>query len=99
MALSPSSPWHKTPIINNSYMGLFKIRPIPANDDDPLYVIEEQYTHRPDLIAFDMYNDHRLWWVFAQRNMDVILDPIYDITAGTEIYLPKANLLQKYLGL
>jgi hypothetical protein len=31
--------------------------------------------------------------------MDVILDPIYDITAGTEIYLPQANLLQKYLGL
>jgi hypothetical protein len=99
MALSPSSPWHKTLIVNSSYLGLFKIRPIPESDDDPLYVIEEQYTHRPDLLAFDMYNDHKLWWVFAQRNMDVILDPVYDITAGTEIFLPQANLLKKYLGL
>ena len=94
-----ASPWHNTQIKNNEYLDILAIRPIPADSDDYVYTVEEQYTHRPDLLAFDMYNDHKLWWVFAQRNMDVILDPVYDITAGTEIYLPQANLLKKYLGL
>ena len=99
MAFSAASPWYNTGTVGGSYLDVLKIRPIPAMDDDPLYVIEEQYTHRPDLLAFDMYNDHKLWWVFAQRNMDIILDPVYDITAGTEIYLPQANLLSRHLGL
>ena len=72
---------------------------MPAEDDDKLYTIEEQYTHRPDLMAHDLYDDHHLWWVFAQRNMDIIKDPIYDIEAGTKIYLPKATSLKKLLGM
>jgi len=30
--------------------------------------------------------------------MDVLKDPVYDFTAGTEIYLPKASNLQSLLG-
>jgi len=40
-----------------------------------------------------------LWWVFTQRNLDVIQDPIFDFRAGVEIYVPKKSGLFKLLGL
>lgn len=93
-----TSPWANTKQ-NNLYLELMNIRPVPAQDDDFKYVIENQYKHRPDLLAFDLYGDPKLWWVFTQRNMDTIKDPIYDFEPGTTIYLPKKSNLQKYLGI
>tara|TARA_X000000950_G_C13396638_1_gene450455 strand:- start:220 stop:522 length:303 start_codon:yes stop_codon:yes gene_type:complete len=93
------SPWHKTKVRNGQYLDVLSIRAIPAQPDDILYTIDEQYTHRPDLLAYDLYNDQKLWWVFAQRNMDIIKDPVYDIEAGVQIYLPKGPSLRKQLGL
>ncbi len=94
---SKSSPWANT-TENNLYLELLTIRPVPAEADDYKYVIENQYKHRPDLLAYDLYGDAKLWWVFVQRNMDTIKDPIYDFAPGTTIYLPKKNNLEKYLG-
>jgi len=93
-----NSPWEKTEIINNSYLDILNIRSIPAEPNDVRYTIQPQYTHRPDLLAYDLYGDQGLWWVFAQRNMDIIQDPVYDIEAGVEIILPKSSNLAKYLG-
>ena len=42
MAGSATSPWHNTSIINNDYLDLMAIRPIPALDSDPRYVIQEK---------------------------------------------------------
>jgi len=64
-----------------------------------LYSITSAYTYRPDLLAHDLYDDRRLWWIFAQRNPDVIKDPVYDFVAGTEIYLPQGRYLRSRLGL
>ena len=96
---SSSSPWHKTKIKNSQYLDFLSIRPVPKQSDDILYTIEVQYTHRPDLLAYDLYGNKDLWWVFAQRNMDIIKDPIYDFEEGVEIYLPKGPQLRKLLGL
>ena len=92
-----SSPWAST-VQNNLYLELLDIRPVPAEDDDILYAIENQYKHRPDLLAYDLYGNPKLWWVFVQRNMSVIKDPIYDFEPGTKIYLPKKSNLSKFLG-
>lgn len=83
---------------NNLHLNLLTIRPVPAEDDDFKYTIEGQYRYRPDLLAFDLYGKATLWWVFVQRNMDVIKDPIYDFETGVSIYLPKKSNLEKYLG-
>ena len=83
---------------NNLYLELLDIRPVPAEDDDYLYTIENQYKNRPDLLAYDLYGNPRLWWVFVQRNMSVIKDPIYDFEPGVQIYLPKKSNLSKFLG-
>lgn len=92
-----SSPYSSTPQ-NNLYLELLDIRPVPAEDDDYLYTIENQYKYRPDLLAYDLYGNPKLWWVFVQRNMSVIKDPIYDFEPGTKIYLPKKSNLSKFLG-
>jgi hypothetical protein len=83
---------------NNLYMELLTIRPVPAESDDYKYVIESQYKHRPDLLAYDLYGNANLWWVFVQRNMETIKDPIYDFEPGTIIFCPKKTNLEKYLG-
>lgn len=92
-----NSPWANTRQ-NNFYLDLLEIRPVPSEPDDFRYVIENQYRYRPDLLAFDVYGSAKLWWVFVQRNMSVIKDPIYDFEPGVVIYLPKKNNLQKFLG-
>jgi hypothetical protein len=94
----PTSPWKDTPI-EQGYLGFLQIRPVPADGDDFLYTIESQYTHRPDLLAYDLYKNPKLWWVFMQRNLDVIQDPIFDFIPGTKIYIPKGDNLIRLLGL
>lgn len=95
---SKNSPYANTQQ-NNFYLGLLEIRPVPAESDDFRYVIENQYRHRPDLLAYDTYGSAKLWWVFIQRNMSVLKDPIYDFEPGIVIYLPKKTNLQKFLGI
>lgn len=87
-----TSPWYITKQ-NTLYLELLTLRTIPTSDDDFKYVIENQYKHRPDLLAFDLYQDAKLWWVFAQRNRSILKDPIYDFSPGTTIFCPaKANI-------
>ena len=99
MASYPTtSPWKETKYTRQGALDILRIRPIPASSDDPQYTIETQYTHRPDLLAYDYYGTSKLWWVFAQRNMDIIKDPVYDMVAGTTIFLPKPDSLKRILG-
>ena len=93
-----SSPWKQTPYTRNGALDILRIRPVPKSSDDSSYTIETQYTHRPDLLAYDLYGTPKLWWVFAQRNMDIIKDPVFDMVAGVKIYLPKASTLQRVIG-
>lgn len=94
-----SSPWSNTKITTAGELDILRIRPVPSEDDDLLYTIEPQYNHRPDLLAYDLYGTPKLWWVFAQRNMDIIKDPVFDIEPGVKIYLPKSSSVKRVLGL
>lgn len=92
------SPWYTT-ALKDDYLDVLSIRTVSAEPDDFLYTIEAQYTYRPDLLAYDLYGDAALWWVFTQRNLDVIQDPVFDFIPGTQIYIPKGNSLKTILGL
>ena len=89
-----SSPYSKTEYQSNGSLGMLNIRPVPAFLDDQLYEIEPQYNHRPDLLAYDLYRDNRLWWVFGQRNLNVIEDFVYDIKTGVKIYIPQPDKVE-----
>jgi len=82
-----NSPYYTTPI-KDFYLDLWKKRNIPAQSDDQLITLEAKYDGRPDLLAFDLYGTPRLWWVFAVRNMDILIDPVEDMKAGVTIYAP-----------
>jgi len=83
-----TSNYYQTDIFNNKFLDVMVNRPIPALTSDVYYTIPLVYQYRPDLLAYDLYQDPRLWWVFAARNPDTIKDPIYDLVAGITIYLP-----------
>lgn len=93
-----TSPWSDTPL-TRSNLEYFSIRSVSAEADDIQFVITPHYTYRPDLLAFDMYGTPKLWWVFAQRNMNVISDPVFDFVPGTTIFIPKKSSLFRILGL
>ena len=96
--MSNNSPWGKTRLVRREYLDILRIRPVPESGDDVIYEIEPQYHQRPDLLAYDMYGDPKLWWVFAQRNMNTLKDPVYDFRAGLSIYVPKGSKLRQLLG-
>jgi hypothetical protein len=97
-AYSKSSPYFNTPQKSN-YLDIMNIRDIPSLKNDTQFTVTSQYKHRPDLLAFDIYQNEQLWWVFAMRNKDVIRDPIYDMIPGIKIFIPQLTTINKSLGL
>lgn len=94
-----NSPYYKTQQVSKyvDYLDFWTPRIIPANLDDTLMTLDPKYDKRPDLLAYDLYNNPQLWWVFAARNPDIIKDPIYDFKANTTIYVPTQNNLGNYI--
>lgn len=91
------SPYHKTPL-QEFYLGVYVDRPIPASHDDILIEIETKYIHRPDILSFDLYGTSKYWWIFMRRNRDTISDPIFDMVAGIEIFVPTKTRLMSLVG-
>ena len=92
------SPYFSTSNKGN-YLDVLNFRSIPKEPDDIIYTIKPQHALRPDLLAFDLYKDAGLWWVFAARNPNSLEDPIFDFQPGRTIYLPKLSNLQRALGI
>lgn len=94
-----TSPYNSTDIVNNKFLDIMINRPIPMVTSDVYFTITPVYEYRPDLLAYDLYSDSRLWWVFAQRNPNRLKDPYFDFVAGLGIYIPKMDLLKQILGI
>ncbi len=92
-----TSPYYLTQF-TEFYLDQMVNRAIPRETDDILFQINQTYQHRPDLLAFDLYNDGTLWWVFYQRNPNTLIAPPWDFEAGKKIYLPKITTLRATLG-
>jgi Base plate wedge protein 53 len=92
-----------SPYANTEFYGFFldvaAIPSIPIDPTDVQYQIDIIYGNRPDLLAFDLYGDASLWWVFAIRNPNVLQDPIFDFVPGVIIYVPQKTNLTAALGL
>lgn len=98
MAYGPSSPYYNSDIVNSQFLDVMIDRPIPANTTDIQWKINATYNLRPDLLAYDLYGDSRLWWVFAQRNPNRLPDPLFSFVDGTIIYIPTIDTLRATLG-
>ena len=74
-------------------------RPIPKEDDDLTFTINTTYQYRPDMLAYDLYQNAALWWVFYQRNPNTLTAPPLDFAVDVQIYLPKMTTLKSALGI
>ena len=95
---SKKSPYYTTGRYGN-FLDVLTYRSISKQSTDVYYTIDKIYQNRPDLLAFDLYGDSALWWVFAARNPNVLKDPLFDFVAGVSIYIPKKSVLDQDLGL
>ena len=94
---SATSPYFNTGY-SRYYLDLMANRPIPREVDDIRVTINQTYQYRPDLMAFDVYGESTLWWVFYQRNPNTLIAPPWDFEAGVEIFIPKITTLKRALG-
>lgn len=93
---NPTSPYVSTPQISNHLPYLDFWNPqvtVLPNVNDIFFTVGKKYQHRPDLLSYDLYGTTGYWWIFAVRNPDVIQDPIYDLVAGQNIYIPPQSSL------
>jgi hypothetical protein len=94
---SDRSPYYDTKSFGN-FLDVMVNRPIPADSTDSLITLSAGYHQRPDLLAFDLYGDSRLWWVFTMRNPSIFEDPVFDFTSGTQLYVPAQQTVATALG-
>jgi hypothetical protein len=92
-----TSPYFTTPYAQ-FYLDNMVNRPIPKENDDNLITLNQTYQYRPDLLAYDLYQESNLWWVFYQRNPNTLTAPPWDFEAGKMIYIPKITTLRSTLG-
>lgn len=92
-----TSPYFLTPY-SQFFLDVMVNRPIPKSPDDQLFKINQTYQYRPDMLAFDLYDQPGLWWVFYQRNPNTLTAPPWDFEAGREILIPKITALRSALG-
>jgi len=91
-----SSVYYLTPQ-TSSYLGYWVPPPVAPANTDVLIELTARYENRPDLLSFDLYGTPRLWWTFAMVNPDLLRDPINDMRAGLQIYVPSKVSLSGYL--
>lgn len=92
-----TSPYYTTGY-SQFFLDIMINRPIPKESDDQLWEITQTYQYRPDALAYDLYDNAGLWWVFYQRNPNTLQAPPLDFTVGTKIYIPKITTLKSALG-
>lgn len=94
-----TSPYFNTKVVNEKYLDVLNYRRIPKSQNDTKFTINDTYQYRPDLLAFDLYEDTNLWWVFIARNPNTLRDPIFDFITGNTIYIPNKDNVSKALGI
>ena len=81
------------------YLDFYVNRPVSSDSTDDLIAIPASAHLRPDLLSAELYGTPDLWWTFAVRNPNKIIDPIYDFITGKEIFVPtRERMLTTILG-
>ena len=74
--------------VNKKYLEYYN-PPIRINYENTKEIeLTAKHNMRPDLLAYELYGDADLWWVFVLFNRNKILDPIFDFKTGLKIRVP-----------
>ena len=75
--------------VNGKFTELYEPGNELFNTGNKEHTIESKHHKRPDLLAFELYGNQRLWWIFMHFNPNIIKDPITDFTSGKTILVPQ----------
>jgi len=79
--LYPStSPYYLSSVYDEKFLDVMINRNIPMNPSD-VYYVPAVYEYRPDMLAYDLYTDPKLWWVFL-KDPNKLKDPLFNFVAG-----------------
>jgi len=82
---------------NSYFMGYYNPIKIPFDNTDYFLKISPIYNNKPGKLAYDLYGDERLGWIFSYFNRDKIQDPIFDLKSDMIIRVPTAGKVSKYI--
>lgn len=88
-----TSQYINTPV-KDFYLDVWEPVEISANINDKEIEIDSKYHQRPDLHSNDLFGTPRLWWVFAMRNKNILIDPLDDHKSGTRIFIPSSSIIK-----
>jgi len=79
------------------YMSYYVPRELPKSTDDYYYIIPTKYDLKPGQLAYDLYGDAQLMWIFSVYNRDILQDPLFDFRAGKIIRIPTKQRLENII--
>lgn len=88
------SPYAETPQ-STMFIGRYVHREIARDEKDIAVTLTAKHHLRPDILSNEQYGTPVYWWVFMQRNLNVIRDPIWDFTVGKTIMVPSRESLSR----
>ena len=81
--------YRNTEVVNSKYLDVLSIDNIDIkNTSTKTITLEAKHNERPDLLAYELYGNSKLWWTFALFNQDTLQDPIIDFKSGLRIIIP-----------
>jgi len=81
--------YRNTEVVNSKYLDVLSIDNIDIeNTSTKTITLESKHNERPDLLAYELYGNSKLWWTFALFNQDTLQDPIIDFKSGLRITVP-----------
>lgn len=82
--------------INDFALEWWERTPLTIDATDRLYVVDQAFMGRIDLIAQQFLGNSRLWWFIAQYNG--LLDAHAEVTVGRVLRIPSKERVQAALG-
>jgi hypothetical protein len=75
--------------LDDQYLDVLDVNSIDIdNTTTTTITLDAKYNEKPDLLAYDLYGNAKLWWVFALFNQDELVDPILDFKTDLKIKVP-----------
>ncbi len=74
------------------YLSMYKKLKVDIREDDIIITVNPSDTL--DKIAWEYYNDEKLWWVIAEYN-DITFP--FELQAGKTLIIPSYETLRKYI--
>lgn len=95
------SPYFETGQKNDliQYLDFMEFRDIPKDGTDIAMTVGTEFHQRPDLLSNSLYGTTDLWWIFIVRNPDQMVDPIFDLVTGLDLFVPTKQRALNLVGL